>query len=104
MTTLNIGAGLCRPTHQLSIRPVQAVLELGALADVIHTALNAAHHANRHGDPDDRIAVALPSMDVHRGVARPGREIVVFGSAGALNAYLKLDGLRRLARRGMVKA
>ncbi len=103
MTTLNIGPGLCRPTHQLSIRPVQAVLELGALADVIHTALNAAHHANRHGDPDDRIAVALPSMDVYRGAARPGREIVVFGSAVALNAYLKLDGVRRLARRGMVK-
>ena len=40
MTTLNTGAGLCHPTHQLSIRPVQAVLELGALANVIHAALN----------------------------------------------------------------
>lgn len=103
MTTLNIGAGLCRPTHQLSIRPLQAVLELGALADVIHTALNAAHHANRHGHPDDRIAVALPDRHVHRGVARPGREVVVFGSAAALNAYLKLDGIQRLVWRGMVK-
>ena len=103
MTTLNTGAGLCHPTHQLSIRPVQAVLELGALADVIHAALNAAHPANRQGDPEDRIAVALPSMDVRRGVARPGREVVVFGSAAALYAYLKLDGVQRLVRRAMVK-
>ncbi len=103
MTTLKTGTGLCRPTHQVSFRPVQAVLEVGALADVIHTALNAAHHANRHGDPDERIAVALPSMHVHRGVARPGSEVVVFSSAATLNEYLKLDGVQRLVRRGMVK-
>lgn len=103
MTTLNAGAGRCRPTHQLSIRPVQAVIELGALADVIHTALNAAHHANRQYAPDDRIAVALPDMHVRRGVARPGREVVLFGSEAALANYLKLEGMERLVRRGMVK-
>ena len=86
MTTLNAGSGRCRPTHQLSIRPVQAVLELGAVADVLHTALNAAHHANRHGDPQDRIAVALPGLQVRRGTARPGHEIVLFGSGVALGA------------------
>jgi hypothetical protein len=103
MTNLNTGTGRCRPTHQLSIRPVQAVIELGALADVIHTALNAVHHANRHDDPDSRIAVALPDMHVHRGIARPGHEVVLFGSDAALAAYLELDGAKRLVRRGMVK-
>lgn len=103
MTTLNTGAGRCRPTHQLSIRPVQAVIELGALADVILTALNAAHHANRHGDPDNRIAVALPDMHVQRGIARPGHEVVLFGSDAVLAAYVELDGAKRLKRRGMVK-
>jgi len=103
MTTLNTGAGRCRPTHQLSIRPVQAVIELGALADVVHTALNAAHHANRRGNPDDRIAVALPDMHVHRGIARPGHEVVLFGTDAALAIYLDLDGVKRLVRRGMVK-
>ena len=103
MTTLNAGSGRCQPTHQLSIRPVQAVLELGAVADVLHTALNAAHHANRHGDPGDRIAVALPGLQVRRGTARPGHEIVLFGSEVALDTYLKLDGIRTLVRRTMVK-
>lgn len=102
-TTLNSGAGHCRATHQLSIRPVQAVLELGALPDVIHTALNAAHHANRHGKPDDRIAVALPGMHIRRGVARPGQEVVLFGSDVVLDLYTKLDGVERLLRRSMVK-
>jgi hypothetical protein len=103
MTTLQTGIGLCHPTHQLSIRPVPAVIELGALPDFIHTALNAAHHANRHGALDDRIAVALPGMHVQRGVARPGSEVVLFGSQVALDRYLALEGIERLARRGMVR-
>lgn len=103
MITLNTGAGRCQPTRQLSVRPTQDVIELGALADVIHTALNAAHHANRNGDPDNRIAVALPDMHVRRGIARPGHEVVLFGSEAVLTAYLKLDGVGRLVRRGMVK-
>ncbi len=103
MTILETGPGLCHPTHQLSIRPVPAVIELGALPDFIHTALNAAHHANRHGAQDDRIAVALPDMDVRRGVARPGAEVVLFGSHAALDRYLALEGIERLVRRGMVR-
>jgi hypothetical protein len=103
MTTLETGPGLCFPTHQLSIRPVPAVVELGALPDFIHTALNAAHHANRHGASDDRIAVALPDMHLLRGIARPGAEVVLFGSQAALERYLSLEGIQRLARRGMLR-
>lgn len=102
MTTLETGTGFCFPTHQLSIRPVSAVIELGALPDIIHTALNAVHHANRHGAPNDRIAVALPDMHVQRGVARSGSEIVLFGSQAALDRYLALEGVQRLARRAML--
>lgn len=103
MITPNTGPGLCQPTHQLAIRPMQAVIELGAVADVLHTALNAAHHANRHGKPDDRIAVALPGLHVRRGVAQPGHEVVLFGSQAALDACLKLDGVQTLVRRAMIK-
>lgn len=103
MTTLETGPGLCRPTHQLSIRPVPTVIELGALPDLMHTALNAAHHANRHGAPDDRIAVALPDMRVLRGIAQPGAKVVLFGSQAALERYLALEGIQRLARRGMLR-
>lgn len=103
MTTPNTGPGRCQPTHQLAIRPMQAVIELGAVADVLHAALNAAHHANRHGEPDDRIAVALPGLHVRRGVARPGHEVVLFGSKAVLDVYLKLDGIQTLVRRAMIK-
>ena len=103
MTKPNEGQGLCHPTHQLSIRPVLAAIELGAVPDVMHGALNAAHHANRRGQPDDRIAVALPDMHVHRGLARPGHEVVLFGSQGALDGVLALEGIERLLRRGMVE-
>lgn len=102
MIPLSTGAGRCIPTHQLSIRPVSAVIELGALADVIHTALNAAHHTNRQGAPDDRIAVALPGLHVRRG-AQPGQEVVLFGSAAALSGFVGLDGVQTLFRRRMVK-
>ena len=103
MTALNEGVGLCQPTHQLSIRPVQAVLELGAVADVLHKALNAAHHSNRHGAPDNRIAIALPQLSIRRGLACPGHEVVLFGSATALESYVKLDGVQTLVRRSMIK-
>lgn len=102
MAELAAGAGLCPATFQLSVRPVKAVIELGGLRDVIHTALNAAHHANRQGGDADRIAVALPGLHLRRGVARPGHEVVLFGSEAALGRYLALDGVRTLLRRGMV--
>jgi hypothetical protein len=103
MTTLETGTGICFPSHQLSIRPVPAVIELGALPDLIHTTLNAVHHANRHGAADDRIAVALPDMHVQRGVARPGSEVVLFGTQAVLDRCLALQGIQLLARRGMVR-
>ena len=103
MTKPNEGQGLCHPTHQLSIRPVLAAIELGAVPDVMHGALNAAHHANRQSAQDDRIAVALPGMHVHRGLARPGHEIVLFGSPDALIRVLTLEGVERLVRRGMTE-
>ena len=104
MTVLNEGVGFCRPTHQLSVRPMQAVIELGAVVDVIHTVLNATHHANRHGAQDDRIAVALPGMGLKRGLAHPGHEIVLFGTTAALGAFGALDGVQTLIRRRMIKA
>ena len=103
MELLEAGAGLCRATASLSIRPVRAVVELGAVADVMHAALNAVHHANRHGDQDDRLAVALPGLHLHRSRARPGQEVVLFGSETALERYLALDGIKVLARRGMLE-
>lgn len=102
MADPSAGAGLCPATFQLSVRPMKAVIELGAVGEVIHAALNAAHHANRQGGEADRIAVALPSLHLRRGVARPGHEVVVFGSEGALGRYLALEGMRTLVRRGMV--
>lgn len=96
------GKGRCRAEAQLSIRASCAAVELGALSDVIHAVLNAAHHANRHGDPDDMLAVALPDLHLHRSLARPGREVVLFGSEASLRRFLDLDGVRLLVRRGMV--
>lgn len=102
MERLEAGAGLCHAAAFVSIRPVRAVVELGAVADVVHAALNAVHHANRHGDQNDRIAVALPGLHLLRRRARPGQEIVLFGSETALGRYLALDGIKVLARRGML--
>lgn len=103
MTALQEGAGLCRPEAMVSIRPVRAVVELGAVADVMRAALNAVHHANRHGEPDDRLAVALPGLHGRRGRMCPGLEVVVFGSPAALGRLLDLEGIHRLTRRGMVE-
>ena len=97
MGGLEAGAGVCRAVALLSVRPDRAVVELGALGDVMHTVLNAAHHANRHGPGDDRIAVALPGLHTHRGRARPGQEVVLFGSEAALDRFLALLGAWRRA-------
>lgn len=102
MDELEAGAGLCSATFVLSVRPTRAVVELGALGDVIHAVLNAAHHTNRHGPSDDRIAVALPEMHVLRGRARPGQEVVLFGTEAAFARFAALDGIETLRRRGMI--
>ena len=42
-------------------------------------------------------------MHTRRVQPIPGQEVVLFGSASALQAYLKLDGVQTLLRRQMVK-
>lgn len=102
MSGLSAGAGLCPVSAQLSLRATKAVVELGALADVVQVTLNAVHHANRHGCDDDRIAVAFPGLHLHRRTARSGQEIVLFGSEQALQRYIAIEGVQSLVRRGMV--
>ena len=99
---LNTGKGRCRATALLPITPVQAVIELGASQDFLMKALNAVHHANRHGDPDDFIAVALPGMRMGRNCMLPGQGIELIGSEAALSGYLSLEGPASLQRRGML--
>lgn len=102
MDLLQSGMGLCRPEAQLSIRATRPVVELGAVADVVHGVLNAVHHANRHDTKGNRIAVALPGLHVHRGRSSPGHEVVLFGSEAALRGLIELDGMRKLVRRAMI--
>lgn len=99
---LNNGKGRCEGTARLAITPVQAVIELGASQDLLSKALNAVHHANRHGDPDDFIAVSLPGMRMGRNCMLPGHEIELIGSEASLSAYLRLEGPASLQRRGML--
>lgn len=102
MSDLSSGAGLCPATSQLSLRASKPAIELGAVVDVIHIALNTIHHANRHGRIDDRIAVALPGFHLQRGAACPGHEVVAFGSEEALLRLCALEGVQKLLRRGMI--
>ncbi|MFN7165733.1 MAG: hypothetical protein ACK4NV_01710 [Pannonibacter sp.] len=104
MTNLNAAKGRCLATARLLIRPQRAVLELGAAEDVLATTLRAVHHANRHGRPDDFIAVALPMMHRGRETMRPGTEVELIGSTASLAAFLTLEGMVMLKRRGMLVA
>lgn len=101
---LNVGTGRCRGTARLLIKPVRAVIELGALQDVLSATLNCVHHANRTGDTDDFIAVALPQMHKGREVMRLGHEIELIGSEASLSRLDAMDGIARLRRRGMIEA
>ena len=100
--TLNAGQGRCHGTSRLLVKPVQAVIELGASGDVLAKTLNAVHHANRHGAPDDFIAIALPAMRPGRNCMLPGHESELIGSESSLSRLLDLEGLRTLQRRGML--
>lgn len=102
-TTLNTGQGRCQGTARLLIKPVQAVIELGASGDVRTKALNAVHHANRHALQEDFIAVALPEMRMGRNCMLPGHEIELIGSEASLSRFLALEGLLTLQRRGMIE-
>lgn len=99
---LNAGQGRCQGTARLLVKPVQAVVELGASGDVLVKALNAVHHANRHASPDDFIAVALPEMRMGRNCMLPGHEIELIGSEASLTRFLELEGPQTLERRGML--
>ena len=101
---LNIGKGRCRGIARLLIKPVRAVIELGALQDVLSATLNCVHHANRTGGADDYIAVALPQMHKGRNVIRLGHEIELIGSEASLSRLDEMDGIARLRRRDMIKA
>lgn len=103
MTSLNVGQGRCIGTARLLIRPVQAVIELGAAGDLVTAALRAVHHANRHGSVDDFIAVALPGMRMGRDAKLPGHDLELIGSEVSLNALIALDGIATLKRRGMLQ-
>lgn len=101
---LNTGKGRCLGSARLLIKPVRAVIELGALQDVLSATLNCVHHANRTGDADDFIAVALPQMHKGRDVMRLGHEIELIGSEASLSRLDGMDGIATLRRRGMIEA
>lgn len=101
---LNTGRGRCKNSARLLIKPVRAVIELGALQDVLSATLNCVHHANRTGDADDFIAVALPQMHKGRDVMRLGHEIELIGSEASLSRLDGMDGITTLRRRGMIEA
>jgi hypothetical protein len=99
---LNVGKGRCHGTAQLLLKPVKAVIELGAAPDFMQKVLNAVHHANRQGPTDDFIAVALPTIRKGRYALIQGTEVELFGSTVALSAFMCLEGVLSLKNRGMV--
>lgn len=103
MSGLNEGKGRCQGTARLLIKPVRAVIELGAAEDVLTTALRAVHHANRHGKAEDFIAIAFPTMRMGRDTVLPGHELELIGSNASLNFILGLDGITSMKRRGMLE-
>jgi len=100
---LNAGKGRCKGKARLLLRPVQAVIELGASGDLLKKALNTVHHANRRGCIDDFIAVALPGMRMGRNCMLPGHEVELIGSEASLTGLTKLDGVQMLIRRSMLR-
>ena len=101
-TSLNAGAGQCRGTARVLIKPVRAAIELGAATDVLQKTLKAVHHSNRRGPATDYIAVAFPAMHMGRNCMLPGREIELIGSEACLAGLLETDEVSTLTRRGML--
>ena len=106
---LNAGQGRCNATSRVLIKPVRAAIELGALPDVIMTALHAVHEANRTGAANDFVAVTFPGMVLsERGMLRAlkgmatGDSIELVGSEAALVRCLNMDRMKTLQRRGMI--
>ncbi len=102
MSGLNEGKGQCPGIARLLVRPVKAVIELGAAGDVLSAALRAVHHANRTGSLEDFIAVALPTMRMGRETMLPGNDLELIGSEASLKMFLALEGVITLKRRGML--
>ena len=102
MKEINVGKGQCQGTARLLIKPVQAVVELGAWDDMLMKTLNAVHHLNRHADIGDFVAAAFPVMSKGRSVIRAGHEVELIGSETSLATLLQLDGIQTLKRRGMM--
>jgi hypothetical protein len=100
---LNIGKGRCQGTARLLVKPVKAVIELGALQDVLTAALNCVHHANRTGGIEDFIAVAFPQMRKGREGIIAGHEVELIGSETALGRFSAMEGMAKLRRRGMIE-
>ncbi|MGX0976286.1 hypothetical protein ACSSVY_002002 [Roseovarius sp. MBR-51] len=103
MSGLNAGQGRCLGTARLLIRPVRAVIELGAAGDVLTAALRTVHHTNRHGSVEDFIAIAFPTMKMGRETMLPGNDLELIGSETSLNAFLWMNGVITLKRRGMIE-
>jgi hypothetical protein len=102
-STLNQGGGICLGSARLLIKPIKAVIELGALQDVISMTLNCVHHSNRTGDVRDFIAVALPQMHKGRNFMQLGHDIELIGSESSLSRLNEMDGIAILRRRGMIE-
>lgn len=103
MIALNAGQGVCVARARLLIRPTRHAIELGAGGDVLAAAMRAVHHANRHGSTDDFIAIAFPQMRMGRETMMPGNDLEVLGSEASLAAFLALEGVQTLQRRGMIE-
>lgn len=100
---LNNVKGRCQGTACLVVKPIKAVVELGAGTDVLNPALNAAHQVNRHGSTEDFIAVSLPEMHKGRSGIASGFVVELYGSEQSLAAFLTLELSKSLVRRGMVE-
>ena len=98
------GAGVCQATARLVVQPSVPVIELGAAPDILSRVLAAVHHANRHGEREDFIAVALPAMNMGHHCMRPGLRLELVGSPDSLSALTRLEGIERLRNREMIRA
>jgi len=103
MSDLFSGQGYCPATERILIRPTSDVILVGAGKDAIMRVLSAVHHANRHGSPEDFIAVALPTLHMGEHCALMGTDVELLGSEASLGAFLRLDGVVSILRRRMIE-
>lgn len=104
MADLSSGVGICVPTHRIDVRAVRAVIELGAVPDVVAGFASGLHHANRRSSDGGRIALALPDLRGGPGAPRAGHVLTAFGAPDDLDRLIGTDAFATLVRRGMVGA